>query len=186
MGDYIDLIDFFVSICQLSTFIQERLIFVWGVLLVFFDISVLLFNSFQLLVCCCKRLTLKITQTHSFFSLRSCFEKMKLLYTTPLHTSPSLLPSRLSPPHLPVARLLTSRGACNPSSTIVQTGRYFPCHPWAADSADWQRCGSRRSLTFCLSAWLLWKQNNKDKASFLKLWTATRLFLRLMTQSQNV
>lgn len=35
MEDYIDLIDFFVSICQLSTFIQERLIFVWGVLLVF-------------------------------------------------------------------------------------------------------------------------------------------------------
>lgn len=146
----------------------------------FFDISVLLFNSFQLLVCCCKRLTLKITQTHSFFSLRSCFEKMKLLYTTPLHTSPSLLPSRLSPPHLPVARLLTSRGACNPSSTIVQTGRYFPCHPWAADSADWQRCGSRRSLTFCLSAWLLWKHRIiKTKLLFFKTLNCYQAFSKI-------
>lgn len=58
-------------------------------------------------------------------------------YCAHLSSIPSLPPSPLPP--LP---------GCSPAGGPVipaQTGGYFPRLCWAADSADWQRCGSRRS-----------------------------------------
>lgn len=101
-----------------------------------------------------------LSRCGQLLSLRHCWCWAHLsIPRSPLPSLPPFIP----PSSSSLLSCSPSRGACNPSSTIVRTGGYFPRLRWAADSADWQHSGSRRSSpqstnssSSCRLDWLSW------------------------------
>lgn len=102
-----------------------------------------------------------------------------------VHTSPpSIPPFSLPPSSLPGCS--PAGGPVIPAAPLCGPAGISPCRRWAADSADWQPCGSRRSSSQRLTSLLpvyqpqIFLKHRRIKSDYLSLWSsATPFYMKL-------